>query len=62
MQCYLRERRMEKHLKQKELAEMLGLNKSYLHKIEKGHVEPGVTTALRIAHALNCRVEDVWVI
>lgn len=45
--------RKEKKLTQIELAEMVGKDRQYLYKIEKGKVTPNITTLAIIAKALN---------
>ncbi len=47
-------------LTQNELAEQAGTDRRTLARIEQGAAEPGVMTALRLARALEVRVEDVF--
>jgi DNA-binding XRE family transcriptional regulator len=51
--------RKKEKVTQKEIAERIGIDKSYISKIEKGLVEPGVGTFYRIINALGLRVEIV---
>ena len=51
--------RKEEKMTQVELARRVGLNKSYLSKIEHGVVEPGVGLFLRLIDALGLRMEIV---
>ncbi len=51
--------RKEEKMTQAELAERIGTNKSYISKVEKGIVEPGIGTFYRIIDALGLRVEIV---
>ena len=44
---------------QQELAEKVGTNKTYISRIEKGIIEPGIGTFCRIIDALGLRVEIV---
>ena len=53
----LRDTRKSEKVTQKELAERVGVNKSYISKIEKGVIEPGIATFSRIAAALGFSVE-----
>ena len=53
------EARKQEHMTQEELAVKLGTNKSYISRIEKGQIEPGVNTFLRIIDALGLRFEIV---
>ena len=47
-------------IKQAELAEMVDVSRSTLSEIESGKHEPAITTALRLALALHCSVEDIF--
>ena len=60
MKCCLRERRMERHLTQKELAELSGIPQPRLSRYENNRETPSLEIALKIARALNCPVEDIW--
>ncbi|MCQ2175018.1 MAG: helix-turn-helix domain-containing protein [Bacteroidales bacterium] len=53
------EARKQESMTQTELAEKIGANKSYISRIEKGQVEPGASTFLRIIDALGLRFEIV---
>lgn len=53
------ESRRQGSMTQAELAEKIGANKSYISRIEKGQIEPGVSTFLRIIEALGLRFEIV---
>ena len=44
---------------QSELAEKIGTNKSYISRIEKGIVDPGISTFCRIIYALGLKIEIV---
>lgn len=49
----LRRARIERTLSQRELARRVGLPQSHVSKIENGHVDPGLSTAIEIARALG---------
>jgi len=49
--------RKSEKITQAELASRIGAEKSYISKIEKGVIEPGVSTFFRIASALGRSVE-----
>ena len=51
--------RKQERLTQAELAEKVGTNKSYISRIEKGALEPGVGLFFRIIDALGLKVEIV---
>lgn len=55
-QVILDARKSEK-ITQSELAKRLGVDKSYISKIENGNVNPSVGFFYRIMNALNLRVE-----
>jgi putative transcriptional regulator len=52
--------RKQKGLTQQELAEILCISLNHLNKIERGKREPSLRLALRIANALDCRIEDIF--
>lgn len=51
--------RKQKHMTQSDLASKIGANKSYISRVEKGQIEPGVGTFFRIIEALGLRFEIV---
>lgn len=53
----LRDARRDARLTQSELAERLGVNKSYVSRVENGITSPSVAMFYRIANALGLRVE-----
>ena len=50
------ERRLEKHLSQRELAERCGTTQSAIARLERGGRPPRIDTLLRIAEALECEL------
>lgn len=56
---FILDARRQEHLTQTQLAERLGTSKSYISRIEKGQIEPGVGMFLRIIEALGLRFEIV---
>ena len=46
-------------LSQEQLAEKVGTNKTYISRIEKGIIEPGVGLFFRIIDALGLKIEIV---
>lgn len=53
------EARKKEKMTQSALAEKVGTNKSYISRIEKGLIEPGVALFFRIIEALGLKVEIV---
>ena len=51
--------RKQERMTQAELAEKVGTNKSYISRIEKGAIEPGVGLFFRIIDALGFKLEIV---
>lgn len=51
--------RKKEKVTQEELAKRIGASKSYISRIEKGMIEPGVSTFYRIIEALGLRIEIV---
>ena len=56
----VRAARIERGLSQAELAEAVGLTRQAIYSIESNHYLPNVATALRLAHTLDRRVEDLF--
>lgn len=48
--------RKQEKMTQSELAKKVGTNKSYISRIEKGTIEPGVSLFFRIIDALGLRI------
>ena len=53
----LHDARKSEKITQKELAQRVGVDKSYISKIEKGIIEPGIAMFYRIASELGLSVE-----
>ena len=51
--------RKKEKMTQAELAEKVGTNKTYISRIEKGVIEPGVGLFFRIIDALGLKIEIV---
>ncbi len=51
--------RKKEKITQSELADRVGTNKSYISRIEKGAIEPSISTFCRIIEALGLRIEIV---
>ncbi|HOX26845.1 MAG TPA: helix-turn-helix transcriptional regulator [Candidatus Krumholzibacteria bacterium] len=55
-----RHRLLHGELTQQALAEAVGVSRQTIVSIEKGHYNPTVGLALRLAHALGVAVEDLF--
>lgn len=51
--------RKQEKMTQTELAQKIGTNKSYISRIEKGTIEPGVGIFFRIIDALGLKIDIV---
>jgi putative transcriptional regulator len=60
LQNTLKVQRAMRDLTQADLAIMAGVTRKSVNAIEAGRMVPSVVLALRIAHALDVRVEDVF--
>ena len=56
----LEKARIETGYTQQEVANIVGIQKQQYQRYEYGENEPGATTAIAIAKALNSTVEDLW--
>jgi len=56
----VKETRSDKDIAQKQLAEMVGISRQALHAIENGLAVPSVEVALKMAVALNVKVERLF--
>ena len=56
----LKERRGELGLTQAELAELCGVTRKTVNTVENGIFTPSALLALKMAQALNVRVEDLF--
>ncbi len=57
---YLRQWRQRRRLTQQELAARAGVSRQTISGIEAGLYGPGVEVGLRLAQALDCRIEDLF--
>lgn len=53
-------KRSEMHLYQEDAALLSGISREQWNRIESGKCVPGLITALLMAQALNCNVEDLF--
>lgn len=57
---YIKEKRMEAHLTQKQLAEKIGMSKTHLSRLESGAHYPTTTILFQIANICGCKVDDLY--
>ena len=63
MKNFLAQRRKQLNLTQPQVADKANLsNYTALQRYERGVVLPSVEVALRLAHALDCSVEDLFML
>lgn len=55
----LRDIRQRRHITQAELARIAAMSEAYISNMEHGLKVPSLTTILRLAVALNCKVMDL---
>lgn len=55
----VRSQRLQKHLSQKELAQIVGVNDTMICQIEKGLKIPSLPVAFGIAKALGCTLDEL---
>jgi putative transcriptional regulator len=60
MRYALRMARIQAGMTQSDVARLVGLTRASYTNIEKGHKNPSVVTALRIARVLNRPVEELF--
>lgn len=56
----LKELRTKRNLKQREIAEALGITTSYYGMIELGKREPSLELALKISRYFGVKIEDIF--
>lgn len=62
MENKVKQARIRNGLSQERLAGLAGIGRSTISNIETGRYIPGVDTALLLAQALRCKVEDIFII
>ncbi|WP_051351116.1 helix-turn-helix transcriptional regulator [Sulfobacillus thermosulfidooxidans] len=60
MANHVRKLRIDRGLTQEVLADRVGISRSTLSAIENGHIDPGVSIAIRLARALQTDVETIF--
>lgn len=60
LNCQVRARREALHLRPTELALQCSITRQALHSIETGAYVPNTVVSLKLAHALSCKVEDLF--
>ena len=57
----LKELRAAKNMKQGELAELVGVRRETIFRLEKGQYNPSLKLAIDIARVFGCTVEEVFI-
>lgn len=60
VEVLLKEIRQKKGIGLQQLAKMTGISRSHLNYIEKNEKEPSLSMAVRIAQALNIKIEELY--
>lgn len=60
VEVLLKEIRKEKGISLQQLAKTTGISTSHLNYIEKNEKEPSLSIAVRIAQALNIKLEELY--
>ena len=58
----LKELRAAKNMKQGELAELVGVRRETIIRLEKGQYNPSLKLAIDIARVFGCTVEEVFIL
>ena len=56
----IKQRRMEKHLSQREFAELLNISHVQLCRYEKGHAYPSLPVLFDMENILQCTLNDLF--
>lgn len=62
MENIMKEKRLQKKITQQELANLIDISISQLANIENNRNIPSVEIAIKIAHKLDCIVEEIFYI
>ena len=62
MKNFLHKKCLEKDVTQSWVALRAGITRSHFSKIANNHLEPRVSTAIRIANVFKCDVEDLFIL
>ena len=61
MKNKIRKFRKEKHLRQEDLAKLLGVTRQTIIAIENDHYNPSLELAMKLAHQLQTTVEELFI-
>ena len=62
MRVKLKEIRLSKNMTQDEIAEKIGINRSYYTNIERGNRNPSFLVALKIKNVLGIKDDDIFLV
>lgn len=57
--CNIQTIRLKKKLSRNELAKKIGVSQQFIQQMETGQKRPSLDTALRLAAALGCKLDDL---
>ncbi len=60
IELYIKEKRLEKNLTQKQLSELSGVSESYIGDLERNEKEPTISILCKIAKALDVKTEELY--
>lgn len=60
IELYIKEKRIEKRLTQKQLSKLSKVSESYIGDLERNEKEPSISVLCKIAKALEVKVEELY--
>lgn len=60
MQSKIKKIRQDKSLTQEQLAQAVGISRSFYTLIENGYRKPSLKVAIKLAQELDCQVEELF--
>ena len=60
IELYIKEKRLEKNLTQKQLSELSGVSESYIGDLERNEKEPTISILCKIAEVLDVDIKELY--
>lgn len=60
IKLFIKEKRIERNMTQKQLSKLSGVSESYIGDLERGEKEPTISVLCRIAKALKVKTEELY--